>query len=137
MMRNNYPTIPNFSDLERLFDFAAPTFGRLGRFFENHSPVSTPAADFYEDDNNYYIRAELPGVRKDDIAVQLDRGQLTISGTRKQVRNDSELLVKYHRSVNVPEDIATDDITARHEDGILTLTLPKAPRSKVKQIEVK
>lgn len=134
---NTYPAIPDFSDLDRLFDLAAPAFGRLGHFFEDRARVSAPAADFFEDDANYYVKAELPGVRKGDVSVEFDKGVLSVSATRRQKKGDTEHSFEYRRSLSIPDGVQTQDIQARHEDGILTLTLPKAPQAKARQIKIK
>lgn len=137
MKRNYYyPTIPNFSDFDRLFNIASPVFGRLGRVFDSGSQVSAPAADFYEDEHNYYVKAELPGVRKGDVQVQFEDNVLSITASRKQKKGDTEQSFEYRRSVSVPEGVQADAIKAEHADGVLTLTLPKAERVKPKQIEV-
>ena len=136
MKRNTYPSIPYFSDLDQLFDLAAPAFGRLGQFWEDRAMVSAPAADFYEDDANYYVKAELPGVRKGDVNVQFDKGVLSVTASRKQKKGDSEQSFEYRRSVSIPDGVLADAIEARHEDGILTLTLPKAPQLQAKQIRI-
>ncbi len=137
MKRNYYyPTIPSFSDLDRFFSIASPVFGRLGQVFDSQAQSTAPAADFYEDENNYYVKAELPGVRKGDVQVQFEDGVLSVSAKRKQKKGDTEQSFEYRRSVTVPEGVKADAIQADHVDGILTLTLPKAEQVKPRQIEV-
>lgn len=137
MNRNTYyPTIPSFSDIDRFFSVASPVFGRLGQFFEGQAQSTAPAADFYEDENNYYVKAELPGVRKGDVQVQFEDNVLSISATRKQKKGESEHSFEYHRSITLPDGVQADAIHAQHADGILTLSVPKVEQVKPRQIAV-
>jgi HSP20 family protein len=93
--------------------------------------------DLSEDQNNAYVRAELPGVKREDIKVETADGFLTISASRKQKENESETSVALSRSVSVPSDVQTDQVTAAYENGVLTVTLPKAEARKPRQVEIK
>jgi HSP20 family protein len=97
-----------------------------------------PRADFYEDKDNFYLRAELPGLKKDDIGVELGDGVLTVSGSRKGFGADgqAESTSEFSRSISVPARVQEDRINARYEDGVLTVTLPKAEESKPKRVAV-
>ena len=99
---------------------------------------SHPRADFYEDKDNFYFRAELPGLKKDDVRVELGDGVLTVSGARKGFAADGaeETANEFSRSVSVPARVKDESIVARYEDGILTVTLPKAEEVKPKRITV-
>ncbi len=134
-----------------------PTLGRLtdlrdeiDRFFE--SPLSrtseilgwTPAFDVYEDKDNFVVKAELPGVKKEDISVSLHDGDLIVSGERKSETKSEEtetyraerFFGKFQRSVSLPPTVANDKVKAEYKDGVLTVTLPKSEAAKPKQIEV-
>jgi HSP20 family protein len=93
--------------------------------------------DLAEDQNNAYVRAELPGVKREDIKVETADGLLTISASRKQKENENETSVALSRSVSVPSDVQTDKVTAAYENGVLTVTLPKAETLKPRQVEIK
>ncbi len=98
-----------------------------------------------ENDNDYIVKASLPGVKPDNIDVTYRNGTLTISGETRQEQNVED--ERYHmrersyctfrRSVNLPGDIDPDKIDARFEDGVLTLQLPKSEEAKPKRIPIK
>ena len=93
----------------------------------------TPALDVHEDKDNYIIRAELPGMKHEDIDVLLHDGALSISGERKTEKKYEEAeayrterrLGKFQRTVSLPTPVAADKAKAQYKDGILTLTLPR------------
>jgi HSP20 family protein len=93
--------------------------------------------DLDEDQNNAYVRAELPGVKREDIKVETADGYLTISASRKQKENENENSVALSRSISIPADVQTDKVTATYENGVLTVTLPKAEARKPRQVEIK
>lgn len=99
---------------------------------------SHPRADLYEDKDNFFLRAELPGLKKDDIRVELGDGVLTVAGTRKSFAADgqAESTSEFSRSISVPARVQEDKINARYEDGVLTVTLPKAEEVKPKRVAV-
>ncbi len=92
--------------------------------------------DSYADDNAYYVVAELPGIPKEDIDVRLENAVLTISGERKISKGDAERSFKFRRSVTLGDDVAQDEVTAKHENGVLTITLPKSEERKPRAITV-
>ncbi len=113
------------SEIDRLFstalaDFATPSYAP--RF-----PV-----DLYEDNDNAYVRAELPGVSRDDINLEMVDGYLTLSATRKQDGQTFSLT----RSVSIPEAVQADKVTAAYADGVLTVTLPKQEKAKPRKIAI-
>jgi HSP20 family protein len=135
-----------------------PTLGRLtdlreeiDRFFE--SPLArtseflgwTPAFDVYEEKDNYVVKAELPGMKKEDINVAIQGRDLVISGERKsetktegtEIYRAERYFGKFQRAVTLPITVAAKDVHADYKDGVLTVTLPKSEEAKPKQIEVK
>lgn len=104
-----------------------------------------PAVDVEETDNNYNITADIPGLTKKDVKVNITNNILTISGERKTV-NDSEK-DHYHyrerhygsfsRSFNLPETVKEDDVSASFKNGILAITLPKHEEVLPKEREIK
>lgn len=103
-----------------------------------------PAIDLYQDRDNVIVRAEVPGMKKEDIEVSLHAGALIISGERKAEdrREEAEnyraerFFGRFQRSVALPVAVTPDKVKANYKDGILTVTLPKAEEAKPKQIEV-
>jgi len=111
----------------------------------NDEDVVVPAFDISENENEYVISGEIPGIDPKDLEVTLTDGMLSIKGEKKQESEDKQ--EDYHRierhygsfqrSFRVPENINRDKLNANYKDGILKLTLPKAEQSDVKKIEVK
>lgn len=130
LIRYEYPTMGEF---DRLFDLAFRGLPRFGGLLEGLADQTTPAHDLYEDADAYHLRFELPGVKKADVKVELENAVLTVSGTRK---NGAETAAEFARSVSVPDGINPDKVKARFEDGILTVTLPKAEARKPRAIAV-
>ena len=109
------------------------------------SQIGYYTLDLYEDKDNVYVRAEVPGVKKEDIEISLHEGTLTLSGERKadkRVENAEairaeRLVGQFSRSVALPSPIQGEKVTASYRDGILSVILPKAEESKPKQIKIK
>lgn len=103
-----------------------------------------PLVDIVEDDNQYVITAELPGLKKEEIKVGVQDDVLTISGERKYEKEEKNK--KFHRierahgsfsrSFTIPENSDGDTVSAEFKDGILQVHLPKTETVKPKQIEV-
>ena len=103
-----------------------------------------PPMNITQDDNNFYLRAEVPGIKAKDLSISAMRNRVSISGKR-EIPQDSER-VSYHRkeraegafsrTVTLPSEVAADRVEARYSDGILALTLPKAEEAKPRQIAV-
>ena len=126
-------------EMGRLLDF--PIFGRLNRF----APAGwVPAFDLYEDQDKLTVRAELPGLKKDQIKLTLKEDVLTVSGERKQESDaqDADQIRRervfgaFERSVTLPYPVNQAAISATCEDGVLTITLPKAEEAKPRQIAI-
>jgi HSP20 family protein len=130
---------------------AWPTFGRLAnlqdefdRLFESPLTGWAPALDVHEDADNFIIRAEMPGLKREDITVSLQDGALVISGERKvekveegvEVHRQERYYGKFQRALTLPAPVAADKVKAQYKDGILTVTLPKTEEAKPKQIDV-
>jgi HSP20 family protein len=104
-----------------------------------------PLMNVTEDKDNYYIRAELPGIKAKELDISVTGDTLSISGERKLPAEDKD--ARYHRKereggsfnriVNLPAQINADKVEANCTDGVLKITLPKAEVSKPKQITVK
>ena len=114
-------------------------FGRAGQLFTGWSP----ALDLYQSSDNVVAVVELPGMRKEDIDISLHDGTLTISGERKRESTGAEKAERteryvgtFRRSIALPTTVDVNKVRASYQDGILTVTLPKAEEAKPKQIQV-
>ncbi len=96
------------------------------------------AVDLFEDKDNTYVRAELPGVDRKDINVEVVDDYLTISGARKTFGTDGKTseAVEFSRSITIPEAVQADKIAAAYENGVLTVTLPKREEAKPRKVSV-
>ncbi|HKK18438.1 MAG TPA: Hsp20/alpha crystallin family protein [Opitutales bacterium] len=141
LIRYEYPQSPTASAFNRLFDLGGSSFDRFGSllddFFAGTSGFTQPAADLYEDEHNYYARFELPGLKKDDIDLELENSVLTISSVNVEKSEESESRASFQRSISVPDGVELDSVSAELKDGVLTVTLPKAEARKPRQISVK
>jgi HSP20 family molecular chaperone IbpA len=105
--------------------------------------VFTPDVDIFENERQITLLADMPGVAADDIRIDLNDNQLSISGEVKPFEsgNESDVLVefeigRYTRQFTLSEVIDQSRIEARHEDGVLRLILPKAEKAIPRQIAV-
>jgi HSP20 family protein len=127
-------------DLNSLFESPFWSgFGRAGELFSAWSP----ALDLYENSDSVVAVVELPGMRKKDIEISLHGGTLTISGERRRETSNGEKIErtercirKFRRSITLPVRVDANKVSAKYQDGILTVTLPKAEEAKPKQISV-
>ncbi len=129
--------------LERLFGTTFPS--RNGEKEAMTVAQWTPLVDISEDANEYVVKAELPELKKEDVKVSVENGELTISGERKSEKEEKGK--KFHRiersygsflrSFTLPEAVSGEKVSAEFKDGMLTVHLPKDEKAKPKTIEVK
>ena len=143
------PTLRTWPGLGRLSDLR----DEIDRLFE--SPLGetrnsqllsgwTPALDVYEEKDHFTVKAELPGMKKEDIEVSFHDGGLSISGERKsETKHEAAELYRaerffgrLQRTVALPTPVAVDKAKASYKDGVLTVTLPKTEEAKPKHIDV-
>ena len=119
--------------------------GMEAAFLSSSGAGVFPEVNVTQDENNLYVRAELPGMKANELQVTAVKNRLSLSGTRHILSEDET--VSYHRreraggyfsrSVVLPLDFQADKVAADYVDGILTVTLPRTPEAKPKQIRVK
>ena len=127
--------------MDRLFDDA---FTRPLRMYDG-GQMSVPAVDMYQTDNEVVVKAAIPGVKTDDVQINVTGEVLTIKGeTReKEETKDKAYHIReqrwgmFERTVALPTDVVADKAKAEFENGILTITLPKAEEVKPKTITIK
>ena len=141
----------------KLIQYARPTLADLGLrrltglqheleqlFDVQVQHAWAPVLDVQEDKDNFRVRVELPGLKREDITVSIEDGTLVISGERKtetadegtEVHRQERYYGKFSRALTLPSAVAADQVKAAYKDGILTVTLPKAEEAKPKQIVV-
>lgn len=128
--------------MDRIFEGAVPCSPGGGDVFQG---AWAPAVDIYENDGELVVEAELPGLEKGDIKVNVEDGVLTLKGERKLSEETKE--EDYHRveraygtftrSFTLPDTVDAEKISAKHKDGVLRVSLPKKPEAKPKVVDVK
>jgi HSP20 family protein len=128
-------------EMDRLFASLWPTAA------ERDARVNdawVPAIDVYEDKAQYVIKAELPGVKREDVTLSLEEDVLTIKGERcyeKEEKQEGFLRVEsaygaFQRALRLPQSVKADAVNAEFKDGILKITLPKADTVKAREIKI-
>ena len=105
-------------------------------------PTVSPLVDIYENEDEILLHADMPGVVKDNIKVNIDNGTLTLSAVRNLEAKKSATweefgTVEYKRSFSVPQTIDVSKVDAELKEGVLRLHLPKSEAAKPRQIEIK
>jgi HSP20 family protein len=126
-----------FDDIDSWFD--------TGFFTEAADVKWRPAIDIEEKDGKYLVRADLPGMKKGDIHIELRDGYLTLRGERKSEHNQDDdnyrrierTYGSFERTFRVPEGVNEKDIHAKYRDGVLELTVPVPKVETPKTMEVK
>ncbi|MDF3292702.1 Hsp20/alpha crystallin family protein [Streptomyces silvisoli] len=135
---------PMAAEFDELFD-------RMNRFLESAAAVPSvavrgawvPLADMQETDEAYVIEVELPGIKRQDIDVQLSERELCITGEYKEREREGTLRRATRRTGHfeyralLPSEVKTEKISASLTDGVLTVTVPKAQAAKPRHIEIK
>ncbi|MFZ0711841.1 MAG: Hsp20/alpha crystallin family protein [Terrimicrobiaceae bacterium] len=132
-----------FDRLSSLRDLLDSAF-QLASSAPGSVPGWAPPLDIFEDTERVTIQVELPGMKKEDFELSLQDGVLTISGERKfeEEKREGEsfrrerLFGAFSRSVTLPSAVKAEEVKATYEDGVLTVTLPKAEEAMPKKIQV-
>jgi HSP20 family protein len=127
---------PFATDFNRLFD----------SLFEPRAGAQrwAPAMDLVETEEHYLLKADLPGMKQEDVAIEFNDGTLTISGERNHGYERKEKgyfrlersFGKFSRSLSLPDGVDADKIAAHFHDGVLEVTIPKPEARKPRRIEV-
>ncbi|HET7699010.1 MAG TPA: Hsp20/alpha crystallin family protein [Vicinamibacterales bacterium] len=138
--RNPIARLRNLSsDIDRMFEdwtsFRRPFFARV----TTPEPAPWfPKVDVFQRDNRLITRVDLPGMKKEDVAVEVIDGQLTLSGERKrEIEEKKDQMFRsereygsFYRTVPLPEGVKTEDIRATFADGVLEVSMPLPARIK-------
>lgn len=133
----------SFWNLDRRFDVAFDAASRW-RGSEESPGNWAPAVDIFEKGDDLVIRAELPGIGRDEIDIQIENNTLTLRGERKQ-ESDVEQGKSYRservhgafvRRFELPTTVDAGRVSANHKDGVLEIVLPTQEQAKPKRIEI-
>ena len=137
-----------FRDLSIMQERMNRMFEDAGRGWRGDEPSSTttwsPAVDIYETENDIQVQAELPGVDRKDISLNLEKNVLTLKGERrfeKETKQENYHRIErayggFSRSFSIPAIVDEEKIRADYKDGILKIALPKKEQVKAKQIAI-
>jgi HSP20 family protein len=138
------PSWDPFRDMEEMQNRFSTLLADVGRRYAFSLMKRLPPVDIEENDQEYVIKAELPGMKKEEVKLKVEGGTLSISGERKAEKEDNDK--KYHRlersygafqrSFTLPEGTLPEKISAEFKDGVLLVHLPKDEKAKPKAIEV-
>ena len=129
------------SQINELFD---GNFARSRAYPRFSGEVWYPPVDILESREAYLIRAELPGMKREEFKLEVHDGTLSLSGERKQEaladgvehHRSERVMGKFTRSFRLPQTIKQDAIQANYRDGILEIHVPKADEAKPRQIAI-
>ena len=107
----------------------------MGRYFEDFDQVSdrplNPAHDVSENEDHYMVSIDMPGVKKEDIKIELQKNQLLVHGERHRDK------VKFEKTFSLSTSVDCEKIEAQYENGVLNIALPKVELAKPRTIEIK
>ena len=130
-----------FAELNRLND-------QLRRYLEHWNELPslaggfTPLADVEETDEAYVVEVELPGVKRDDVSVEVVGRRVTVSGERKErervgiLRRRTRTVGQFHYEVVLPGDVDDEGVSASMDEGVLTVRVPKPASEKPRRIPI-
>ena len=135
------------SELDRVFDdwpsIRWPSFGRLAT---SEPAAWSPKIEVFERDNRLITRVDLPGLKKEDVSVEVTDGHLALSGERKREKEEKKDNVyrsereygSFYRAVPLPEGVKLDDIKATFSDGVLEVSVPVPvrPEANVRKVQI-
>lgn len=124
-----------YTDLEKLFESTFPELYQRGTMRKPYREGSLPL-DVYETKESRFVRVEIPGVKKKAIEISMENAVLEIKAVRQIQDGEKESSINLGRSITVGDDIDSDNVKARLEDGILTIELPKREQAKPRQIDI-
>ena len=139
-------TYSPWRELDEVTNRLARMFDETGMRESNGASLWAPQVNVAESADELVFTAELPGMSRDQVSIELEQNVLTISGEKVEERTEGEEERKYHlwertygsfrRSFTLPRPVNADEATARFENGVLEIRLPKAPEAKGRRIEI-
>jgi len=133
-------------DMDRWFeDFFRRPFPSMMPRLAMEEVEFSPVVDIYEEDKDVVVKAELPGMKKEDIDISLTRDTITLSGEKKmEKKTEKKGYYRYEssygsfcRSMALPADVQTDKVKAEFKDGVLEIRMPKTEEAMKKEVKIK
>ncbi|MCF8235447.1 MAG: Hsp20/alpha crystallin family protein [Bacteroidales bacterium] len=121
----------------------------MNNFFENQTGINVPAVNIIEGNEDFKIEVAAPGLNKKDFKIDLDRNVLTVSSEKKEEKKEKDedkfmrrefSYSSFSRSFTLPDSVDEDKVSANHQDGVLTVTIPKKEEARPRpprQIDIK
>jgi HSP20 family protein len=129
------------NQINRLFEFPFETELGVTSSLEAWSPT----IDVFENKDNVTVKAEIPGMRKEDIDVSVEGNIVSICGERREEKEEGKgtsnyrserYFGRFYRSIPLPSAVDSGKVAAKYQDGVLTVTLPKTEEAKRKKIDI-
>ena len=146
-MITRFDPFREIAEMRERMDYFNRLFNGVEKRMEEKSVDFIPSVNTREADDAYYIEVDLPGVKKEDISIDINDNVLSISGSREmeEERKEDEfyrvesVYGKFERSFSLPEGVDADKIEAEAKDGVLTVKIPKVQvvEKAPKKIEIK
>ncbi len=138
-MQTNHTILPSRFTFNQLDQVLNRLWGETVAHTAVTQPFPTDTAvpvDLHEDQTHYHAHFDLPGVRKEELSVKIQKGILEVSGTSQNGQGNYSQSTSFKRELLLPEDAVSDDITARFENGVLHLAVAKATAPQPKTITI-
>jgi len=142
-------TLMTYTPRISIFDEFNKIFNGINTYesTKTYNSIWEPAYDIHEDDKNYYLSFDLPGIGKDSIDISISNDMLIVSGSRKSESNHNDNFSRFNniqygnfqKSFNLPENINQDKISAKMKDGVLNMAIKKSKNisDDIKKITIK
>ena len=131
-----------FDELDRFNRQLANFLDSFGQFPNLLDGAFTPLADVEETDDAYLVEIELPGVKRDDVDIEIAGRRVTVHGERKEkervgiLRKRERTVGRFHYEVTLPGDVDEDGVEAHLDEGVLTVRLPKPEHERPRRIQI-
>jgi len=145
-VRGMRPWRPVFEDIEQELEeiLGMPFLPRMWRRLPGNGMEWMPRIEMYEKDDKYVVKAELPGMKREDIDVSVVGDTMTIKGERKaesEIKKEDyhcceRMYGSFYRSIAMPSAVDVENIKAKYDNGMLEVTVPKAPQIKPKKVDI-
>lgn len=120
------------------------SLGSLAWPIEAEGMGFSPACDFKESGKEYIVKFDIPGVKKDDVKIEIENNCLTVSGERSDTKEEKDArhfltetsYGSFMRSFNLPAAVDENKVDAHYDAGVLTVTVPKLATSKAKEVKI-